>query len=44
MVRIDRDKHRAVILVALVALMAVVMVSCVKEEFVSQNVWALGFP
>lgn len=44
MVRIDRDKHRAVILVALVALMAVVMVSCVKEEFVSQNVWALGIP
>ncbi len=38
------DKHKAVIAVAIVAGAAVFMMSCVREDVVSQNVWAFGVP
>ena len=41
---VNRDKHKAVAVVALVAAVLVVAVSCVKEDVVSQNVWAFGVP
>jgi vancomycin resistance protein YoaR len=44
MMIVNRDKHKAVAVVALVAAVLVVAVSCVKEDVVSQNVWAFGVP
>ncbi len=38
------DKHRIVIAIGALALLAILLASCVREDVVSQNVWAFGVP
>ncbi|MGI6620610.1 MAG: VanW family protein [Bacillota bacterium] len=40
----SRDKHKVVVAAALIVISGIVLVSCIKEDVVSENVWVLGMP